>query len=106
NVLPTDIEVISMFNVNVHHEEPSTQTPPLLNIPVTVISETSIAAGSIIPLTIPPITPLQQQSTPTPTPAPTTVTTTTLVPALLDFSFLFGFDQRVSALEKELSQFK
>ncbi|GKE26087.1 hypothetical protein Tco_1441471, partial [Tanacetum coccineum] len=106
NVLPTDIEVVSMFNVNVRHEEPSTQTPPLLNIPITVISETSIAVGSIIPPTIPPITPLQQQSTPTPTPAPTTVTTTTLVPALLDFSSLFGFDQRVSALEKELSQFK
>ncbi|GKB63286.1 hypothetical protein Tco_0919472 [Tanacetum coccineum] len=33
------------------------------------------AAGSIIPLIIPPITPLQQQSTPTPTPTPTTSTT-------------------------------
>ncbi|GKF98947.1 hypothetical protein Tco_0297730, partial [Tanacetum coccineum] len=27
-------------------------------------------------------------------------------PALLDFSSMFGFDQRVSALEKELSQLK
>ncbi|GJV39463.1 hypothetical protein Tco_1417903 [Tanacetum coccineum] len=43
---------------HVLHEEPSTQTPPLLNIPVTVIPETSSAAGSTIPLTIPPITPL------------------------------------------------
>ncbi|GJS21676.1 hypothetical protein Tco_0450308 [Tanacetum coccineum] len=74
---------------------PSTQTPPLLNIPVTVISKTSTAAGSTIPLTIPPITPLQQQSTPTPTLTPTTATTTTSFLALLDFSSLFRFDQRI-----------
>nr|GEW99172.1 hypothetical protein [Tanacetum cinerariifolium] len=42
----------------------------------------------------------------TPTPAPTTDPTTTSVPILLDFSSLFGFDQRVSTLEKEISQFK
>ncbi|GJY14341.1 hypothetical protein Tco_0384763 [Tanacetum coccineum] len=103
NVPPTDTKVISTMNVKVCHEEPSTQNPPLLNIPITVILETSTAAGSTIPPTIPPITPLQQQSTPTPTSA---LTTTTLVPALPDFSSLFGFDQRVSALEKELSQLK
>ncbi|GJZ65174.1 retrovirus-related pol polyprotein from transposon TNT 1-94 [Tanacetum coccineum] len=106
NVPPTDTEVVSMMNVKVHHEEPSTQTPPLLNILVTIIPETSSAAGSTIPLTIPPITPLQQQSTPIPTPAPTSATTVTSIPALPDFSSLFGFDQRVSALEKELSQLK
>ncbi|GKC09302.1 hypothetical protein Tco_1000912 [Tanacetum coccineum] len=101
NIPPTDTEVVSMMNVKVRHEKPSTQTPPLLNIPVTVIPETLTAPGSTIPLTIPPITPLQQQSTPTPTPAPTTATTTTSVPALPDFSSLIGFDQRVFALEKE-----
>ncbi|GJS99720.1 hypothetical protein Tco_0820890 [Tanacetum coccineum] len=69
-------------------------TPPLLNIPVMLILKTSTAAGSTIPPTISPITPLQQQSTPTPTPAPTTATTTTSVPDLPDFSSLFGFDQR------------
>ncbi|GKD75943.1 hypothetical protein Tco_1334225, partial [Tanacetum coccineum] len=73
NVLPTDTKVVSMMNVKVRLEEPSTQTPPLLNIPITVIPETSIATRSTIPLTILPITPLPQQ---------------------------------VSALEKELSQFK
>ncbi|GKD57740.1 hypothetical protein Tco_1291127 [Tanacetum coccineum] len=91
------------MNVKVRHEEPSTQTPSLLNIPVMVIPETLIASRPTIPLTILPITPLPQQTTPTPTPAPTT---TTSIPALLDFSSLFGFDQRVSTLEKELSQFK
>nr|GEU53711.1 hypothetical protein [Tanacetum cinerariifolium] len=98
-----DTKVISMMNVKVRHEEPTTETPPLLNIPVMVILETSSAAGSTIPLTILPITPLQQQSTPTPTPAPTNATS---ILALLDFSSLFRFDQRVSALEKELSQLK
>ncbi|GKE14503.1 hypothetical protein Tco_1422080 [Tanacetum coccineum] len=34
NVLPTDTEVVSLINVKVCHEEPSTQTLPLLNIPV------------------------------------------------------------------------
>ncbi|GJT05033.1 hypothetical protein Tco_0839495 [Tanacetum coccineum] len=106
NIPPTDTEVISMMNVKVRHVEPSTQNLPLLNIHVKVIPETSTTAGPTISLTIPPITHLQQQSAPTPTPAPTTATTTTSVPALPDFSSLFGFDQRVSALEKELSQFK
>ncbi|GKE16156.1 hypothetical protein Tco_1423733, partial [Tanacetum coccineum] len=99
-------EVVSMMNVMVRHEEPSTQTPSLLNIPAMVIPETLTAAGPTIPPTIPPVTPLLQQSTPTPTPAPTTATTTASIPTLPDFSSLFGFDQRVSTLEKELSQFK
>nr|GEY57068.1 hypothetical protein [Tanacetum cinerariifolium] len=106
NTPPTDSEVISVMNVKVRHEEPSTQTPPLLNIPVMVILKTSFAVGSTIPPTIPLITPLQQQSTPTPTPTPKTTTTTTSVPALLNFSPLFRFDQRVSSLEKEPSQLK
>ncbi|GJV24148.1 hypothetical protein Tco_1376843 [Tanacetum coccineum] len=101
-----DNEFISMMNVKVHHEEPSTQTPSFLTIPVTVISKISIAAAPTIPLTIPPITPLPQQSTPTPTSAPTTNTTTTSILALPDFSSLYGFDRRVSVLEKELSQLK
>ncbi|GJW36751.1 hypothetical protein Tco_0059671 [Tanacetum coccineum] len=106
NVSPVENEVVSMMNVKVSHEEPSTRTPSFLTIHVTVIPETSTAAALTIPPTIPPITPLPQQSTPTPTPAPTIETTTTSIPTLLDFSSLFGFDQRVSILEKELSQLK
>ncbi|GKC32986.1 hypothetical protein Tco_1040280, partial [Tanacetum coccineum] len=94
NVPPTDTEVVSMMNVKIRHEVPSTQTSPLLNIHVTIIPETSTVTGSTIPPTIPPITPLPQQSIPTLTPTPTTATTTTSVPTLLDFSSLFGFDQR------------
>ncbi|GKE57348.1 hypothetical protein Tco_1496533 [Tanacetum coccineum] len=106
NAPPVDTKVISMMNVKVNHKEPSTYTPPLLTIPITVIPETSTIAALTIRPTILPMTPLPQHSTPTPTRTPTTETTTTSIPALLDFSSLFGFDQRVSALEKELSQFK
>nr|GEW99578.1 hypothetical protein [Tanacetum cinerariifolium] len=46
------------------------------------------------------------KSTLTPTLAPTTATTITSIRALPYFSSQFRFDQRVSALEKELSQLK
>ncbi|GJU00872.1 hypothetical protein Tco_1111210 [Tanacetum coccineum] len=96
-------EVVSMMNVKVHHEKPSTQTPSHLTVLVTLIPETSTATATTVPLTIPPFTLISQQSTPTP--APTTEATTS-PHALLNFSSLFGFDQRVSALEQELSRFK
>ncbi|GJU52923.1 hypothetical protein Tco_1226637 [Tanacetum coccineum] len=106
NVPPVDNEVISMMNFKVRHEEPSTQTPSFLTIPVMVIPKTSTAAAPTIPMIISLITPLPQQSTLTPTPVPTTETTTTSILALPYFSSLFEFDQRVSVLEKELSQLK
>ncbi|GJU40935.1 hypothetical protein Tco_1193892 [Tanacetum coccineum] len=112
NVPPVENEVVSMMNVTVSHEEPSTKTPSFLTIPITVIPKTSTAAAPTIPLTIPPITPFPQQSTPTPTPTPTPTlasiieTTTTLIHALPNFSSLFGFNQRVSVLERDLSQLK
>ncbi|GJY70517.1 hypothetical protein Tco_0474220 [Tanacetum coccineum] len=57
NTPPADHEIISMMNVEARHEEPSTQTPSLLIVPVTVIHETSTAATTIIPSIIPPFTP-------------------------------------------------
>ncbi|GJY98466.1 hypothetical protein Tco_0515376 [Tanacetum coccineum] len=104
NVPPADNEVASMMNVKVRHEESSTQAPPFLTVLVTAIPETCTVPTTTVSLTIQPSTPIPQQSTPTPT--PTTELATSLIPALLDFSSLFGFDQRVSALEIELSQFK
>ncbi|GKD27386.1 hypothetical protein Tco_1233600 [Tanacetum coccineum] len=100
NVPPADNEVVSMMNVKVCHKELSTQKPSLLTVPVTVVPETSTTAATIVPPIIPLVTPLTQQSTPTPAP---TSEATTSPHALPDFSSLFGFDQRVSALEKELS---
>ncbi|GJZ69386.1 hypothetical protein Tco_0632936, partial [Tanacetum coccineum] len=103
NVPPADTEINSIMNINVPHEELSNQTPSLLTIPVTVIPETSIETATTISPPIPPFTPLPHQSTPTPTP---TIEATTSLPVIPDFSSLFGFDQRVSILEKELSQLK
>ncbi|GJZ78431.1 hypothetical protein Tco_0643268 [Tanacetum coccineum] len=60
NPSPADTEMNSMMNIDVRHEEPSTQTPPLLTIHVTVIPKTSTAASPTIPLTIPSITYLPQ----------------------------------------------
>nr|GEW34877.1 hypothetical protein [Tanacetum cinerariifolium] len=81
NVSPANNEVFSMMTLKVRHKEPSTQTPALLNIPVTVIPKTLTVTESTIPPIIPPITHVPQQSIPTPTPTPTTATTTTLIPA-------------------------
>ncbi|GJU48435.1 hypothetical protein Tco_1217990 [Tanacetum coccineum] len=101
---PSDHDVASMMNVTVTHEVPSTHITSLPTVPITVILDTSTAAATTIPPTTPMISSLPLQSTPTST--PTTKSTTTSIPALHDFSSLFGFDQRVSTLEKELSQFK
>nr|GEW10058.1 retrovirus-related Pol polyprotein from transposon TNT 1-94 [Tanacetum cinerariifolium] len=43
NVPPTDTKLISMMNVKVYQEEPNTQTPPLLNIPVTSTYEAVVS---------------------------------------------------------------
>nr|GEV89582.1 retrovirus-related Pol polyprotein from transposon TNT 1-94 [Tanacetum cinerariifolium] len=85
-------------------EESSIQAPSLFNVPETAIPETSTAHATTIPLTISMITSLLQLTTPSP--ALTTILTATLILALLDFSSLFGFDERVSTLETELSQLK
>ncbi|GKD97872.1 hypothetical protein Tco_1381769, partial [Tanacetum coccineum] len=104
NVPPAVHKVASMMNVESRHEESSTQAPSLFNVPVTAIPETAIIHATTVPPTISMITPLPQLTTPSP--APTTIPTTTLIPILPDFSSLFGFDQRVSTLETELSQLK
>ncbi|GKC48276.1 hypothetical protein Tco_1065998 [Tanacetum coccineum] len=104
NVPPVVDEVASMMNVKNRQEESSTQAPSLFTVPETAIPETSTAHATTVPPTISMITPLPQLTTPSP--APTTVPTTTSIPALPDFSSLFGFDQRVSTLETELSQLK
>nr|GFA52034.1 hypothetical protein [Tanacetum cinerariifolium]GFA65348.1 hypothetical protein [Tanacetum cinerariifolium] len=97
-------EVASMMNVKNCQEESSTQAPFLFNVPEKAILEISTTHTTTAPLTISMITPLPQLTTPPP--APTTISTATLILALPDFSSLFGFNQRVSTLEKELSQLK
>ncbi|GJT56562.1 hypothetical protein Tco_0991616 [Tanacetum coccineum] len=102
NVPPVIDEVASMMNVKTPHEESSTQTPPLLTVPVTAISEISTVAAMTVPSIVQAFSSILQMTTPTP--VPTTEPTTSLNLDLLDFASLFGFDQRVSALEQDLSQ--
>nr|GEW26701.1 hypothetical protein [Tanacetum cinerariifolium] len=97
---PSEHEVVSLINVKVSEEEPSTQTPSFLTEPAKVIPDTSMVAATTVLPTIIMITP-SSQLTP-PSPAPTTDLTTTSIHALLDFSSLFRFDQRVSTLEKDI----
>ncbi|GKC77009.1 hypothetical protein Tco_1127783 [Tanacetum coccineum] len=92
------------MNVYVCHKELSNQTPSLLTIHVTVILKTLTTAATTILPPIPPFIPPPHQSTPTPTLTP--IPTTTTIPVLLDFSSLFEFNQRVSNLEKGLSELK
>ncbi|GJY71887.1 hypothetical protein Tco_0475590 [Tanacetum coccineum] len=102
NVSPAVDEVASMMKSR--QEESSTQAPSLFTVPETVIPETATTHAITVPPTISMISPLPQLMTLTP--APITASTTTSIPALPDFSSLFGFDQRVSTLETEMSQLK
>ncbi|GKA71454.1 hypothetical protein Tco_0777593 [Tanacetum coccineum] len=104
NVPPAVDEVASMMNVKSRQEESSTQAPFLFTVPEMAIPETATAHTTTAPPTILMVNPLPQLTTPSP--AVITVPTTTSIFALLDFSSLFGFDQRVSTLEMELSQLK
>ncbi|GJZ26395.1 hypothetical protein Tco_0570648 [Tanacetum coccineum] len=97
-------KVSSIMNVKNGPEESSTQAPSFFTVPETAIPETYTSHTTTVPPTISMITPLPQLTTPSP--APITVPTTTSIHALIDFSSLFGFYQRVSTLEQELSQFK
>ncbi|GKD69487.1 hypothetical protein Tco_1323577 [Tanacetum coccineum] len=104
HVPPVVDDVASLMNVKVHQEDSSTQAPPLLSVLVMAILKTSSVPATTVPLTIIMITPLPQLTTPSP--APTTISSTTSIPALPDFSSLFGFDQRRSESYKVAPEHK
>ncbi|GJV87790.1 hypothetical protein Tco_1531728 [Tanacetum coccineum] len=64
----------------------------------------SLMNTAITPPPSPFFNPLPQQTTPTPT--PTTSEVTTSFPTLLDFSSVLKFNDRVTSLEKDLSEMK
>ncbi|GJZ75991.1 hypothetical protein Tco_0640456 [Tanacetum coccineum] len=99
----TDAEIVSPMDVHVHHEVPSKQTPTLLTVPVSVITESSPIYSTIIPQSLPSFTPPPQQSISTPTP---TTEATNPQSALLDFASVFQFNNRVTTLEKEVAKLK
>ncbi|GJV89519.1 hypothetical protein Tco_1533457 [Tanacetum coccineum] len=78
-------------------------TPSLLTVPVSVISESSPIYSTVIPQSIPSFTPLPPQSTPTP---PPTTEATNPQSALPNFASVFQFNNRVTALEKEVVKHK
>ncbi|GJR46471.1 hypothetical protein Tco_1314574 [Tanacetum coccineum] len=99
----TKAEIVSPMDVHVHHEVPSKQTPTLLTISVLVITKSSPIYSTIIPLSIPSFTPPPPQSTPTP---PPTTEATNPQSALLDLASIFQFNNRVTTLEKDVSELK
>ncbi|GKE54603.1 hypothetical protein Tco_1489759, partial [Tanacetum coccineum] len=104
NASPADNEIASLMDTTVHHKELRSQTSSLFTIPVTVIPQITFAFTTTIPPPPPSFNPLPQQATPNPT--PTTSEVTTLFLALLDFSSVFKFNDRVTNLEKDLSEMK
>ncbi|GKG18297.1 hypothetical protein Tco_0372595, partial [Tanacetum coccineum] len=78
------------------------QSHNLVNVPVSVTAVTPSSASIILQPPVLIIQTLQQ------TPDSTTTTTipTTTLPDIPNFAFVFRFDQRVSALETEMSEFK
>ncbi|GJV25019.1 hypothetical protein Tco_1377714 [Tanacetum coccineum] len=99
----TDAEIVSPMDVHVHHEVPSNQTPTLLTIHVSVITDSSPVYSTVIPQSLPSFTPPPQQSTLTP---PPTTKATKPLSALLNFASVFQFNNRVTALEKEVDELK
>ncbi|GKD79884.1 hypothetical protein Tco_1342505 [Tanacetum coccineum] len=91
------------MDVYVHHEVPSNQTCALLTVPVSVITESSPIFTTVIPQSLPSFTPPPSQSTPTP---PPTTKATNPLSALPNFASVFQFNNRVSALEKEVVELK
>ncbi|GKB92675.1 hypothetical protein Tco_0964947 [Tanacetum coccineum] len=99
----TDAEIVSPMDVHVHHEVPSHQTPTLLTVPILVISESSPIYSTVIPQSTPSFTPPPPQSTPTP---PPTTKATNPQYALPNFASVFQFNNRITALEKEVVELK
>ncbi|GKA77015.1 retrovirus-related pol polyprotein from transposon TNT 1-94 [Tanacetum coccineum] len=114
----TDAEINSLLDIKIQSEVPPIQSPSVLTIPVSMISEPVVPTPiPITPLvapvttllthlsvsTIPPIP--HQTTTPIPTPPITTdaLTITTIVP---ESDALFAVQLRVAKLEKDVSELK
>nr|GFB21963.1 hypothetical protein [Tanacetum cinerariifolium] len=90
----SDIGIDSILNPNIHSQT-------FVNVPVFIDAETTSSNTTYPPPPIPIIQPLQQ----TPESITTTIPTTTFLD-IPNFASLFQFDQRVSALETEMSEFR
>ncbi|GJV89274.1 hypothetical protein Tco_1533212 [Tanacetum coccineum] len=99
----TDAEIVSPMDVHVHHEVASQQTPTLLTVSVSVISNSSPVFSTVIPQSLPSFTPPPQQSTSTPPPT-TEATNPSFIP--LNFASIFQFNNTFTTLENEVAGLK
>ncbi|GKA14409.1 hypothetical protein Tco_0694055 [Tanacetum coccineum] len=81
---------------------PHTESPTLVNVPISVATATP-ATTTTIP---PPLFPFTQSSQQTPVTTTTTTNPSTTPLPLPNFASVFGFNQRVTALESDLSKLK
>ncbi|GJU38217.1 hypothetical protein Tco_1191174 [Tanacetum coccineum] len=95
-------KLLNLDNTPPRFDETSSQTSFLFTVPVTAILE--IISATTVPPPPPFFNPLQQEATPTST--PTTSEATTSTPTLPDFASVFKFNERVTNLEKDLSEMK
>ncbi|GJU43601.1 hypothetical protein Tco_1200867 [Tanacetum coccineum] len=98
----TDAEIVSPLDIHVHHEVLRPQAPTLLSVPVLVIPESSLVFTNI-PQSSHTFTPTPILATPTPPPI---IEMTNPLSNLPDFSSVFRFNDRISALEKEVVELK
>ncbi|GKD05093.1 hypothetical protein Tco_1180067 [Tanacetum coccineum] len=100
---PYGCRIISPMDVHVHHEVPSKQTPTLLTVPISVITDTSPVYSTVILQSLPSFTLPLQQSTSIPPPT----TEATNPPSILpNFASVFQFNNRVTTLGKEVAELK
>ncbi|GJV39305.1 hypothetical protein Tco_1417745 [Tanacetum coccineum] len=98
----TYAQIVSPLDVYVHHEVPRTQAPTLLTIPASVITESSPVYTNI-PQSSQTFTPPPILTTPNPSP---TIETTNPLSTLPDFASVFLFNDKITALEKEVDELK
>nr|GEU51542.1 hypothetical protein [Tanacetum cinerariifolium] len=96
-------EIVSPLYVHVHHEIPSQQTPTLLTVPVSVISDSSPVFSTVILQSLPFFIPPPQQSSPTPPPITEAINPQSALP---NFASVFQFNNRVTTLEKKVAKLK
>ncbi|GKC17389.1 hypothetical protein Tco_1014171, partial [Tanacetum coccineum] len=102
NIPHADAKIVSPLEVHVYHEVTRTHAPTLLTVPVLVITESSPVYTNI-PQSSQIFTPPPHLATPTPLP---TISTTNPLSTLPDFASVFRFNDRITALEKEVAELK
>ncbi|GJW63041.1 hypothetical protein Tco_0114925 [Tanacetum coccineum] len=95
----------AMINIQQGNENPKIlqQTPTLLTVPVSVISDSSPVFSTVIPKSLPSFTSPPQQSSPIP---PSITEATNPQSALPNFVSVFQFNNRVTTLEQEVAELK